>query len=123
MCLGLGLGALYDVFSFFPDVFGKKFLRPVFDILYCVVFMAAFIALVQVMSMGQIRWYIPGGIIMGLIIYFAGLSDYIKVVLSIFAHFFNTIFSVFRKVAAFFLKIWRAIVARVSKHFDTPQGN
>ena len=44
--LGLGLGILYDLFSFLPDTFGCRVLRPIFDLLYCLTFMAAFILLV-----------------------------------------------------------------------------
>ena len=80
--LGLALGALYDLFLFFPQVFGKKVLEPVFDVLYCITFMGGFIALVPLRAGGRIRWYIPGGIILGLILYFCGFSDYVRMVLS-----------------------------------------
>ena len=79
--LGLCLGLVYDVFSFFPDTFGQRVLRPVFDILYCLVFMAAFIALVLLRAGGEIRWYIPGGMILGLVLYFVGFSQYIRLLL------------------------------------------
>ena len=62
--LGLLLGILYDLLSFFPNTFGRRFLRPLFDILYCLCFMAAFILLVLLEAGGEIRWYIPGGMVM-----------------------------------------------------------
>lgn len=79
---GIGLGLLYDIFSFFPEVFGKKILRPIFDILYCVAFMSAFIVLLQTVGGGVIRWYLPGGMILGLCLYFFGFSDYVRMLLA-----------------------------------------
>ncbi|MEA4920739.1 MAG: spore cortex biosynthesis protein YabQ [Clostridiaceae bacterium] len=110
-CLGIFLGALYDLFSFFPEVFGKKVFRPLFDILYCIAFMALFIALVLFRAGGVIRWYIPGGIILGLALYFCGFSDYVKMILSMF-----------EKVLIFVGKYLLKFFSWLEKLFEHPRG-
>lgn len=110
--MGLCLGAVYDLFSFFPEVFGKKILEPIFDILYCIVFMGGFIALVQLKAQGEIRWYIPGGIILGLILYFCGLSDYVKMVMSLM-----------QAGLLFIKKLLAKILGFIASLFESPRGS
>lgn len=74
--LGILLGLVYDVFAIISD--GTKRLSHILDVIYCVIFMAGFIALVQLRAGGEIRWYIPGGMVIGLALYFLGLSDYVR---------------------------------------------
>jgi len=110
--LGLGLGLLYDLFSFFPDTFGRRVLRPVFDLLYCLTFMSAFILLVLLEADGRIRWYIPGGVLLGLTLYFIGLSAYVKAVLRLFRRLVKQIGILLGKMMNF-----------VEKLFEYPRGN
>jgi len=110
--LGLGLGILYDLFSFLPDIFGCRVLRPIFDLLYCLTFMAAFILLVLLEADGRIRWYIPGGILLGLALYFIGLSVYVKAVLQLLRSVVKQIGILLEKMLNF-----------IEKLFEYPRGN
>ncbi len=76
--LGLAMGLLYDVFSFVPLFAGKKKLRGVCDVLYCLIFLACFLALVHVRAGGVVRWYLPAGVVLGMVLYFCGLSDLVR---------------------------------------------
>lgn len=108
---GIALGLLYDIFSFFPDVFGQKVLRPVFDILYCVAFMSVFTFLLQTAAGGIIRWYLPGGMILGLCLYFFGFSDYVRLVLS-----------GLERAALAVKRFLVKIIKKISVFFDHPWG-
>ncbi len=110
--LGLALGVLYDLFSFFPNTFGHRYLRPVFDILYCLCFMGAFILLVLLEAGGEIRWYIPGGILLGLILYFIGFSPYFRALLQLLG-------SVIKSVG----KHLERLLKFIENLFDYPRGN
>lgn len=110
--LGLCLGLTYDIFSFFPNTFGQRLLRPVFDILYCLVFMAAFIALVLLRAGGEIRWYIPGGMLLGLVLYFVGFSEYIRLALRWIGRGLGWLW-----------RLARRIFDRVQRLFEDPRGN
>lgn len=108
---GIGLGLLYDILSLFPDLFGKRVLRPLFDILYCLVFMTVFIVLLQAVGGGVMRWYLPGGIILGLCLYFFGFSDYVKMALA--------------ALERLLLALWKVtlkIIEKISVFFDHPWG-
>lgn len=80
--LGLGLGFFYDLTDLLSSLLGKKAARPFFDIFYCVVFMGCFIALTQLAAGGEIRWYLPGGIVLGLALYFCGFSGFLRLFFS-----------------------------------------
>ncbi|MBQ3092489.1 MAG: spore cortex biosynthesis protein YabQ [Clostridia bacterium] len=110
--LGLLLGILYDLLSFFPNTFGRRFLRPLFDILYCLSFMAAFILLVLLEAGGEIRWYIPGGMVMGLVLYFVGFSAYIRALLRLLGKLIQNVGKMAQKVLKLFEKV-----------FEYPRGN
>ncbi len=109
---GLALGILYDLFSFFPDTFGERLLRPLLDILYCLIFMAGFLLLTLLEAGGEIRWYIPGGMVLGLILYFIGFSAYIRL-------FLGGLGRLLRKVGVIFVKIFK----KIKNLFEYPRGN
>jgi len=110
--LGLGLGILYDLFCCLPDIVGCRVLRPIFDLLYCLTFRAAFILLVLLEADGRIRWYIPGGILLGLALYFIGLSVYVKAVLQLLRSVVKQIGILLEKMLNF-----------IEKLFEYPRGN
>ena len=110
--LGLFLGILYDLMSFFPNTFGGRFLRAIFDILYCLLFMAAFILLVLLEADGEIRWYIPGGMVLGLLLYFMGFSGIVRTALQLLGDAVHKVGRFGRKIFDFLQKV-----------FELPRGN
>ena len=110
--MGLAMGILYDLFSLFPNTFGRRVLRPLLDILYCLIFMAGFLLLTLVEAGGEIRWYIPGGMVLGLVLYFIGFSAYVRLALEVLGRFL-------RELAKLFAKIFE----KIENLFEYPRGN
>ena len=108
---GLALGIVYDLFSFFPDTFGRRVLRPIFDILYCLLFMAVFLWL-MLEGGGALRWYIPGGMVLGLTLYFIGFSAWVRALLRLLGRFLKLLGKSVWKAAKF-----------IEKLFEHPRGN
>ena len=109
---GLALGIYYDLLAFIPDTFGRKVLRPLLDILYCLTFMGAFLLLTLLEAGGEIRWYIPGGMVLGLVLYFVGFSAYVRLVL-------YSLGRILRELGKLIAKIFE----KLKNLFEYPRGN
>jgi hypothetical protein len=55
--------------------------RAVLDLLYCLLTLLTFVLFMLIYAGGQVRWYIPGGAVIGLFLYFAALTDYVRAAL------------------------------------------
>ena len=109
--LGLCLGAVYDIVSFVPERTGKFVLRALSDTFYCLVFLISFFCFVMIRANGEIRWYMPGGVILGLALYFCGFSGGVKRLLALLS-------AMLAKMASP-LKI---ILGKLAKLFEAPWG-
>ena len=109
--LGLCLGAVYDIISFVPERTGKFVLRALSDTVYCLIFLMSFFCFVMIRANGEIRWYMPGGVILGLALYFCGFSDCVKKLLMFLGR-------VLKKLAS---PLKKAFV-EIAKFFEAPWG-
>ncbi|MBE6993124.1 MAG: hypothetical protein E7423_00555 [Ruminococcaceae bacterium] len=116
--LGLCMGVVYDVFSFVPLMAGKKKLRGVCDVLYCLVFLVGFLVLVHTKAGGVVRWYLPGGVVLGMVLYFCGLSDAVRFCLSLLTKGVAVMRKMIARIRDSFTCIFAPLRGRRSSHRD-----
>lgn len=110
--LGICMGIFYDVLDMFPRITAGRFVRALCDIVFCVVFMFCFTALVIFSAGGVLRWYIFGGVIIGMTLYFLGVALYIRAILCAAEECF-----------VIFLDLARKAMCFIENLFSHPRGN
>ncbi len=81
--LGLTLGVVYDVLRCLRLAFAwKKLGTALCDIAFCFVMSAALLIFLLAAADGEMRGYIAAGLAIGLLLYFAALSDFVRTVIS-----------------------------------------
>lgn len=80
--LGLCLGGVYDIFRSVRIVLrAGRLLTALCDMLFCMTVLLAFVLFMLTRAQGEIRGYIPGGMLIGGILYFCALSDVVMALL------------------------------------------
>ena len=110
--LGICMGLLYDIFDVFPRIVCRRYIRALCDILYCIIFMICFTALVIFSAGGVLRWYILGGALIGLALYFLGAAFYVRAFLCAAEECF-----------VIFVKLVRKVLCFIENLFCGPTGN
>jgi len=73
---GLCLGGVYDFFCGVRRLLrAGKALTALCDILFCLTALLVFVLFMLTRGQGEIRGYIPGGMLIGSVLYFCALSD------------------------------------------------
>ena len=108
--LGIILSLIYDLFKTFRNLFlNNKIVGMVIDMLFIIITTITIIITISRINLGELRFYIFLGIIIGSLIYFITFSRFIanmsNKLLNIFKHIIKFISSSFNKVFSFFKKI------------------
>lgn len=77
--LGLFIGLLYDFFRCIALTLRiGRIGMAVHDLLFCLLCLLSFIIFMLVFSQEQMRWYIPGGMLLGGVLYHTALSGLVR---------------------------------------------
>ena len=119
--IGLCMGGFYDLLRFIRMLLsGGRLLQALLDVLFCIFCLSGFLLFLLVWGEGKLRFFIPGGMGAGLVLYFMALSPVIIEIYSKIAHGF-------RWIVAFIFKITKKILSPVFKLivtlFSVPRGD
>ncbi|MBQ7352031.1 MAG: spore cortex biosynthesis protein YabQ [Clostridia bacterium] len=70
LMLGIGIlfGIIYDLLSTLPNIFQKLWIRILIDFIFSILYCLGFIILINFINLGEFRWYLIVGYILGTII-------------------------------------------------------
>lgn len=96
--LGIGIGILYDIFRIIRVVFHAGFIfTSLADILFSVFTVISVFLFIVITANGIVRFYIPLGLFLGLMLYFFSVSPVVMSVVRHCLHFLGRVFSFLTK--------------------------
>jgi len=119
--MGLGMGAFYDLLRFIRMLLsGGRLLQALLDVLFCLICLCGFFLFVLARGEGELRFFIPGGMGAGMVLYFMALSPVI-------IQLYSKIAYGFRWLIAFLIRMVRTILSPVYRLllalFAMPRGD
>ena len=119
--IGLCMGGFYDLLRFIRMLCsGGRLLQALLDVLFCIFCLGGFMLFVLAWGEGKLRFFIPGGVGAGIVLYFMALSPIIIGLYSKIACGFRWLVAFIYKIANKILSpVFRLIVAL----FSVPRGD
>lgn len=111
--VGILLGFIFDIFrAFRKSVKNTNLATNIEDILFVIISFIIIAMVVQIVSKGELRFYILLGIILGILIYFLSVSKYIitgetwilKSIIKTLKNVYNFLINISKKVNCIILK-------------------
>lgn len=111
--VGILLGFIFDIFrAFRKSIKNSNVATNIEDILFVIISFIIIAMVVQIVSKGELRFYILLGIILGILIYFLSVSKYIitgetwilKSIIKILKSIYNFFIKFFKKINDLILK-------------------
>lgn len=118
------ISCLFDVFRLIRRVLHLESaaVTAVFDILFCIIAVYAVSACVWNFNDGLIRFYIPVGLVVGAVIYFAAVSEwFLKIFYFIFENIFKFVLLIFKILLTPLRFLYKILIAYV-KGYTAKKG-
>ena len=110
--LGFLTGLLYDFFRITRKIFNHpNFLIQIQDIIYWVLVTFFTFKLIIIKNRGEIRWFLILGLVIGMILYFVIVSDFVIKILMSVIHIIEKIITTVLSIIMFPIKIILKILA------------
>ena len=122
--VGILLGFIFDIFrALRKSIKNSTVATNIEDILFVIISFIIIAMVVQIVSKGELRFYILLGIILGILIYFLSVSKYIitgetwilKSIIKILKSIYNFFIKFFKKINGLILKFLNKVNHKSSK--------